>query len=1705
MTISDLIPSTAQLKALQGVEKDLVQNRRNSLIGALIALVAVIVQVVAAIQGPWLGNLGQFLANFFTGNWSQLFGDGGLSAYEAIGLSVVVAGVVVYAGYGYLAFFFKESEEPFRYTFWIDAIEMLNEDASDPPSPPALKDLDRLDLLHHDVKERLNQRIRRLSLLAPADAKEDKSATENRSPSNIKISGQCAVRNDDEGVWLHIMPTVRIGPSGTPETLAQSIKFKPATQTDISASDYGLIVEQVYSSIATEIYRQIKEDIEQKVKLFPFGYLRAVALVNEAMDFERSNTIDAYDHAIDLYETATRYYIRNKVKTLSRWIASWPIVWRKEVAFAHREARAFTGYARCLIYRRTISALSGLREQNTLFRIPLFIEEQLDALARINRHIRTDSSRRLRGDTPSRSRGGDFLKFLTYPRDNWVRLIFWRPQENLFELQRKLRAEAHIVLALTCQYLNDIDGARMNLARVRAIAPVIARRSALYYLAAGEIEPEINKKLLHMQKAAELDPKFEIAHFQLAFYEEMRLRMEGDLSKFRIESVIRRYRRVSTINPGNISSQLNRGYLHWLAGQLDEAKKVYREGREKRSIVAATFTGDLVYGLARVAAEQDKLELGFELYSQAFAADPSVAAYTGESAMRSRSPQFAYIGSAILSRYREFLQTARENIQKARENTEGSETFSSATLDTLLGYVLNDFGNACLNYFHRHGDERCLREGINAFEQARNLNPGNPVVNFNLYNAYSWTDEYTTAVRRLKQAQALAASWPKVAIELAQSTVREKRGHRDRARGSLREADSRLRDAKSDLDARRQELEDKQLTLSRVRDSAQLPPQSSNAFHAFAVSISQAAGKALREQVAKVEREIEKATESRMSIQTECDAARAALGRVENDFDLAVESAVDTIVTSTMLAPLFEGRDDSPSDKIDRLLEEHDRIDWGKLSHDDVDALLTLASVLQYSDWETALALCHHLQKTYRQPNNFDVAALIHEIEHANLPNAETAGTSRLRQSLQYTLASEPVYFAALVWYVRMFEPATIEETYDQLPADYHQRWDVYHCLMGHVHRYLGSEMSYDTDRDKIEPLFDRSIEEFRRPLLANPDKARFHTYIADAYSAKADYVGGSRIGDAKTAGKLRQSALTHYQSAYDLDKRSPYRASDLGAIYEKLDRHDDADRCYKRAVRADGDNAEFRYRLARVQNFITAGKGLKSGLRKAGVLAPWIAKYHTELANHLDNPDEIESAMRMAIRLDPDFYGYYNQLGNRLYQVSAYSRSVNWYEAAIHREPNHEILQSNLAGAYEQIVESIVSGQDADSSSQTAETRSRAIGFVDRAIEALQQAADIQLRDEPYAQRLQDLQKNRRLLSVYTPNVFRRIPVVTPMAIEVADNLIPMIDSPEGDELRPELARVLEDMRSRVLDQYGVRIPGVRFRGNDELADGTYVMMLFEVPLVSASIELGRRFCTSSPAELAERGLEEAIEEALYPMGGSPGSWISEPDWNEIEDAGLELWPVIEYPIRHLEALLVSNLAGFMGIQEVVNTIEQHVDDKMNDVVAADGGLPALTGVVRGLLTERVPVTEFATICDVFLSERAKGADLVSIVETLRREPKIRTHVPGVDDDSSLYTVLEDYESAITDALDGSGDSRVLALAPELCQEMLAAVRDTISGEYPAAMLVKESDTRPYLRKLLGLEFPELSVVARGEMSDGHEDRIIGEVGLNQSEGTTQ
>jgi tetratricopeptide (TPR) repeat protein len=808
MNLKEILPTADQLKLARGIEANLLQRRRKGLIGGIVGISAAVLQVVLAVaKDGYADHLGQFFKLLFTRHFAAAIGPEGLPINGVIGMGIIVVGFGVYFTYRWTSLLTKESKEPFQYTFWVDPFEEVS---GTPCERFTLTEKDRLNLFHHDLMERLSLRIRRLALLnanvdVPAEARANLT-------SHIHVKGCFAVRQLKGGKWvLQIMPMIRIGPVGRPETLPDPVKIElsprpAAKEQKLEPVAYDQLVERVYSIVASAIYKQIRSDLKVKSTLFPTSYLRAVALYHEAVDFERSNTIDAYDDAITLYRESKEYFDVRWMGSLSRVFVKLPILWRLVKRSLIADAGARVGLARSLIYRRVVSAMSG-RTQNVLFEIPNELKLVIENLTHLQNRLtperkfggsfagsnsngeRTSSAENTVEDRTAvatanfrkgqaREHHKSLITFLTFPNDSLGRRIRGRHRRDI-EMQRRALSGAYAVAALANYYLGARKRAAACLNDAKAIHPTFSQQDPIWFLAQAEVEFEIDKKLLFLKQATDLDPNFEIAQYRCAKSKEMKLRLRGEIKKDRVGEIIKEYDRVLEINPANIGAVLAEGYLLWLLQERSAAEKKFEEGCEIKAIARQTFTGESLYGLARIAVEKGEINEAYRLYTEAIFADPEVAVYDVVGSKQVIQGNYNFITRDILKRYEEFRRRAKRMLRRAapaltHKDSDGARV-DIRTLNNVSSFVLNDYGNACLNYFHRFGDPAILRKAIKAYETAIKNNDENFVAYYNLSNSYGWSEGPQRYDNLLQKAEKLAPAWPAVLIESVRSQVQQTR------------------------------------------------------------------------------------------------------------------------------------------------------------------------------------------------------------------------------------------------------------------------------------------------------------------------------------------------------------------------------------------------------------------------------------------------------------------------------------------------------------------------------------------------------------------------------------------------------------------------------------------------------------------------------------------------------------------------------------------------------------------------------------------------------------------------------------------------------------------------------------------------------------------------------------------------------------------
>ena len=454
-------------------------------------------------------------------------------------------------------------------------------------------------------------------------------------------------------------------------------------------------------------------------------------------------------------------------------------------------------------------------------------------------------------------------------------------------------------------------------------------------------------------------------------------------------------------------------------------------------------------------------------------------------------------------------------------------------------------------------------------------------------------------------------------------------------------------------------------------------------------------------------------------------------------------------------------------------------------------------------------------------------------------------------------------------------------------------------------------------------------------------------------------------------------------------------------------------------------------------------------------------------------------------IRKDEGFCGSvssaWNDEANEEYEKGDYGRAIELYAEAIALDPKDAVLRSNLAGAWE---------------------HNKSIGSsrLDFAISAMQEACRLAPDNQEHAHKLERLRTLQRLEPVFGKNVSERMPVVTPIAVEVARDMIPLIEG-DGNALSADLKEHIEAMRSGILARFGVRIPGIRFRGNEaDLPLRTYIIMINEIPLVSGSLSVERKFCLGS--EEAFSRLDIKGDAGSDPASGREGIWIERKDWKKVESDKFEVWGVTQYLTRHLEAVVRRNISEFLGHQEIVNLLGSGSGSLLEEIRASSSMTTALTTVCKALLAEEVPIQPFQELCACFKDLYVNSVGLRDIVEHIRALSSFRERLPGNDGQHRVLKLSARFEEEIRRSLYTRDGRSVLAMEPERCQHMLTAVRNEVSGQC-LALVTNDSVLRPFVRKLVELEFPNLPVLSQSELRPGNEFASASTIDLDSEPAT--
>lgn len=349
-----------------------------------------------------------------------------------------------------------------------------------------------------------------------------------------------------------------------------------------------------------------------------------------------------------------------------------------------------------------------------------------------------------------------------------------------------------------------------------------------------------------------------------------------------------------------------------------------------------------------------------------------------------------------------------------------------------------------------------------------------------------------------------------------------------------------------------------------------------------------------------------------------------------------------------------------------------------------------------------------------------------------------------------------------------------------------------------------------------------------------------------------------------------------------------------------------------------------------------------------------------------------------------------------------------------------------------------------------------------------------------------------RTALETVLPSAYRLAaaqdwwPMVTPLAVELSPKLVPEDTSAEWVLFKT----YIPEMRARLQQEMGLIVPSVRVRVNEgDLPEDGYLILLHDVPVVMGALPSGRAFCPAPIAQLRALGIPDtALLAATHPDGVTPGCWVESSFVGLIQAQGMTVWPdEWAFLVQHLEALLRVALAEFLGEQEVADWLTRQAQSGVSaELIAAaipdDLRRLRLGRVLRALLAEQVSIADGQAILTAVREVGLPQDDVQSVVSAVRL--RLKAMLPGNRPTDELITVPPALEQSIPPYLSAHGGKLYLTVPPTQTQELLAEFRSLLETDGPGKVLVvNDTVVRPFVRRLLEVEFPQVMVVAQAEL----------------------
>ena len=334
-----------------------------------------------------------------------------------------------------------------------------------------------------------------------------------------------------------------------------------------------------------------------------------------------------------------------------------------------------------------------------------------------------------------------------------------------------------------------------------------------------------------------------------------------------------------------------------------------------------------------------------------------------------------------------------------------------------------------------------------------------------------------------------------------------------------------------------------------------------------------------------------------------------------------------------------------------------------------------------------------------------------------------------------------------------------------------------------------------------------------------------------------------------------------------------------------------------------------------------------------------------------------------------------------------------------------------------------------------------------------------------------------------------------SPISVQLGYGLIGMVDEESGGPLVNRITGI----RKQVSKDLGFIIPAVRVKDDLTLPANHYRIRVGQTIVGEDTIYPDRKLAIPGDNSKVKISGIEVID----PSFGMEAIWIESHKKAEAEANGYMVVEPESVLATHFSRILFRNAGKLIGqddVQSLLDNLSESAPQLVQSVIPKIVPLHSLTGVLRLLLDERVPISDLRQVLETLSGMNLTNMSIQDMAEALRPDLAglLIQRLAPLNDPLPVITFSSGLEHMLIGMVRQSGEEGLVldnALAQKLITSLVQA-NEKIGAEGKQAALVVSPAIRKQISSIVRQHIEDIIVMGFTELPDNRKINIVASIG---------